>query len=150
MKKCLISFDLFRSSFGGLIHERLPVCISLNTNDVQKICSNVSITLKPDSALSTEFAISLSIADNDPGYHQTTLKNPLNVSSFHNDVLMWKHKFSIVLDVDKLVDSDNENVRDLNGNECRNDGLKPKSIEKCASRMARWSSTTADGGRQAH
>ena len=36
----------------------------------------------------------------------------------------------IVLDIYKLADSDNENVRDLNANEHRKDGLKSKSIEK--------------------
>ena len=41
----------------------------------------------------------------------------------------WK-KFSTVLDVFKLADSDDENVRDLNANEHRKDGLKSKSIEK--------------------
>ena len=43
---------------------------------------------------------------------------------------MWKRKkFRIVLDIYKLTDSDNENVRDHNAKEYRNDGLKSKSIE---------------------
>ena len=43
---------------------------------------------------------------------------------------MWKRKkFHIVLEVYKLVDSDNERVSDINGNEYRKDGLKSKSIE---------------------
>ena len=38
-KPCLISFDIFCPSFGaGLIHERLSVRLSLDTNDMQKIC----------------------------------------------------------------------------------------------------------------
>ena len=44
---------------------------------------------------------------------------------------MWKwKKFYAVLDVFKLTDSDNEKVRDINMNECLNDGLKSTSIEK--------------------
>ena len=43
---------------------------------------------------------------------------------------MWKRKkFRIVLGVDKLVDSDNENVRDLIATECQKDGLKSKYAE---------------------
>ena len=38
-------------------------------------------------------------------------------------------KFSILLDVDKHADSDNENACDLNANECRDDGLKSKYTE---------------------
>ena len=40
-----------------------------------------------------------------------------------------RKKFHIVLDAYKLADSDNDNVRDFNANECRKDGLKSKSIE---------------------
>ena len=40
-----------------------------------------------------------------------------------------RKKFHIVLDVYKLADSDIDNVRDLNANECGNDGLKSKHIE---------------------
>ena len=38
-------------------------------------------------------------------------------------------RFYIVLDVYKLADSDNENISDLNANECRDDGLKSKYTE---------------------
>ena len=42
-------------------------------------------------------------------------KNPINVAFFHNDDFVYKRKkFSIVLEVYKLADSDTENVRDLN------------------------------------
>ena len=41
-----------------------------------------------------------------------------------------RKKFSIVLDVYKLVDSDNEKVGDLNTPECLKDGLESNSIEK--------------------
>ena len=41
-----------------------------------------------------------------------------------------RKKISINLDVHMLADSDNDNVRDLNANEHRKDGLKSKSIEK--------------------
>ena len=63
----LISFDIFRPSFGNeLIHDRLSVRLSLNTSDTQKICSNICFVLKPDSALAIkESAISLSTPDND-------------------------------------------------------------------------------------
>ena len=73
-------------------------------------------TLKPDSAPShKEFAISLSIADNDPGYHPTSLKNPVNVFFIHDDITCKRKKFSIIPDVFKLADSDIERVSDLNG-----------------------------------
>ena len=63
-KPSMISFNIFRQSFGDrLIHERL----SLPTKDIPKICSNMCVTLKPDSAPHQESAISLSTADNDPG-----------------------------------------------------------------------------------
>ena len=43
--------------------------LSLYTNDMQEICSNTCFTLNPDSALPVkESAISLSTADNNPGY----------------------------------------------------------------------------------
>ena len=46
---------------------RLP----LNTNDMQEICSNTYFMLNPDSALPIkESAISLSTAENDPGYNR--------------------------------------------------------------------------------
>ena len=45
-KPCLISFDLFRPSIGdGIIHERLSVRLSLDTNDMPRICSNMCIML---------------------------------------------------------------------------------------------------------
>ena len=40
-----------------------------------------------------------------------------------------RKKISINLDVHMLADSDNDNVRDLNANEHRKDGLTSKSIE---------------------
>ena len=89
----------------------------------------------------TESVISLSASYNDPGNYQTTLKNPINVA-FHHDDFMYKHKFHLVLDVFKLRDSDDENVCDLNANECRKDGLKSKSTRMSASERARGSSAT--------
>ena len=88
-KPCLISFDLIPQSFGdGLIHERLSVFLSLNANDMLEICSNMCFMLKPDSALPIkESAVSLSTADNDPGYHPTNIKNPVNVSFIHDDFI---------------------------------------------------------------
>ena len=83
MKSCLISFYLFRQSFGaGLIHQRLSVRLSLNTNDIQKICSNMCFMIKTDRVLVIkESAISLSTADNDPGSPPLPQKN-INVSFF--------------------------------------------------------------------
>ena len=40
-----------------------------------------------------------------------------------------RKKFSTPLDVYKLADSDIDNVRDLNANECGKDGVKSKHIE---------------------
>ena len=142
-KPCLISFDFCPSSFGdGLIHERLSVRLSLNTDDMQRICSNICFTLKADSALPiTESAISLTTAYNDSGNHPTNLKNHINVS-FPDDITCNPMKFHIVLDVFKLADSDNENVRALNANESRKDGLKSKTSRRCAFRRASGSSAT--------
>ena len=42
---------------------------------------------------------------------------------------MCTRNFFIVLEVYKLVDSDNENVRDLNAKEQRKDGLKSEFID---------------------
>ena len=51
-KPRLNSFDLFCPCFGdGPIHERLSVCLSLNTNDMEKIGSNTCFTLKIDNTL---------------------------------------------------------------------------------------------------
>ena len=114
----LISFDLFHPSFGNvLIHERLSVRLSLHTNDMQKICSNMCFTHKPTAPFPKELTRRLSTADNDPGYHPTNLKNPINLSFLHDDIMSKRKMFSVVLEVYKLSDSDNENVRDLNANE---------------------------------
>ena len=87
--------------------------------------------LKPDSALPIkESAINLSSADNDPGSHPTNTKTPITASFFLNDDFMRnRKKFSIVLKVYKLSDSDIDEVRDLNANECGKDGLKTKYAE---------------------
>ena len=129
----MISFDLFRPSFGaGLIHERLSVPLSLYTNDMQKICSNMRFTLKSDTTPpNKESVIRLSTASyNAQGSHPTTLTNSINVFLHHDDIMYTSKRFYIVLDVYKLADSDNENVCDLNANECRDDGLKSKYTEK--------------------
>ena len=69
--------------------------------------------------------------------------NTINVPFFINDDIgCTRKKFSTPLEVNKLVDSDNENVRDLKANECLKDGLKSKHTEDVASRRARGSSTT--------
>ena len=49
-----------------------------------------------------------------------------------------REKFSIVLEVDKLADSDNEKVRDLNANECGKDCLKSKYAEKVRVQKGEW------------
>ena len=53
-----------------------------------------------------------------------------------------RKKSSIALDIYKLADSDSNNVRHLNANECGKDGVKSKSIEKAASGMASGCSVT--------
>ena len=78
-----------------------------------------------------------------PGYHRTNFKNPVNVSFFPHDDIVWKRKkFRIVLGVDKLADSDNENVRDLIATECQKDGLKSKYAEKVRVPKASGNSAT--------
>ena len=106
---------------------------------MQEICSNTYFMLNPDSALPIkESAISLSTADNDTDYNPTNIKTPINVA-FHHDDFMYKHKkFHLVLDVFKLGDSDDENVCDLNANECRKDGLKSKYIENVRVQKGEW------------
>ena len=60
-------------------------------------------TLKPDSVLPIkESAISLSATYNDPAYHPTTLKNPINVFFPHDDFTLKPKKFSIALSFFKL------------------------------------------------
>ena len=73
----------------------------------------------------------------------TIHKNPINVSVFPHNDFTFKHKrFSIFLDVSKLGDSDDENVRDLNAKEFRKDGLESKSIEKTCVPRSRGSTAT--------
>ena len=49
--------------------------LSLNANEMRKICSNICITLNPDNTLPIkESAIILSTADNNPGYPRRTSK----------------------------------------------------------------------------
>ena len=55
---------------------------------------------------------------------------------------MQAEEAQIVLDVCKLADSNNENVRDLNATEFLKDGLKSKFIEKVRVQKASGSSTT--------
>ena len=82
-----------------------------------------------DSALPIkESAISLSDSDNDPATTRRTSRAPSMSSSprrHHVDA----EEVQIVLDVDKLADSDNENGSDFNANECLKDGHKSKHIE---------------------
>ena len=77
-----------------------------------------------------------------PRLPPTNLKLPINVFFPHDDFTCKRKKFHIFLDVFKLADSDNENVRDLYANECLNDGLKSKSIEKVNVQKAMGSSAT--------
>ena len=72
----------------------------------------------------------LATSDNDPGDHLTTSRTPQTSLFPHDDVLCTRNKFYAAPDVDKHADSDNETVRDLNATECRDDGLKPRSIGK--------------------
>ena len=77
-----------------------------------------------------ESAISLSTTDNDPGSHPTNTKTPITAFFFlHDDFMRKRKKFSVVLKVYKLSDSDIDEVRDFNANECGKDGLKTKYPE---------------------
>ena len=87
--------------------------------------------LKLDSALPIkESATKLSTADNNVDYNPTNLNDTINASFFLHDAFTCKRKFSIVLEVYKLSDSDIDEVRDLNANECGKDCLKSKYAEK--------------------
>ena len=125
------------------IHDRLSVCLSLNTNDT-RICSNMCFTLKTPIALPIkESSISLSTSLNDTYYNQMNLKTTSPPpSSTHDDIMCNRKKFSIDLDVFKLADSDTENVGDLDANACGNDGLKSKTSRRFTSRRASGSSAT--------
>ena len=83
-----------------------------------------------DSALPIkESAISLSDSDNDPATTRRTSRAPSMSSSprrHHVDA----EEFQIVLEVNKLADSDNEDGSDFNANECLKDCHKSKDIEK--------------------
>ena len=126
-KPCLISFDIFRPPFcDGLIKDLLSIRLSLSTKDAQKICSNTFFTFKPYNPSNQGVGQQPLHLQQRPRLPPTTLKNTVNVSFFPRDDFTCKRKFSIVPDVFKLTDSDNENVRDLNANECLKDGLKSK------------------------
>ena len=72
-------------------------------------------TLKPDSAIPSRSLPSASPLLTTTMLPPTTLKNPTNDSFFLKDDIISKRKKShIVLEVDKLADSDTEKVRDLN------------------------------------
>ena len=109
----------------------LRLSVALHEGHTEDLLEHV-LHAQADSALPiTESAISLTTAHNDSGNHPTNLNNHINLSSFlHDDFTGKLKKFSIVLEVIKLADSDIKNVRDLYANEHRKDGLESKSIEK--------------------
>ena len=126
----------------ALINELLSVRPSLSTKDMLRICSNMCLMLKPTVLPIMESATRLSITNNDPGYHPTNFMNHMNVAFLHDDFMCKRKKFSTVLDVNKLADSDNERVFDLNANECRKDGSRRSSSRRCVSRRAMGYSAT--------
>ena len=71
--------------------------------------------LKPDTSFPSRIQPSSSPSPTTTRATPDELHQPINVSSFPHDDLMWKRKkFNIVLDVYKPVDSDNARVRDIN------------------------------------
>ena len=109
---------------------------------MQEICSDMCFELKPDSArLIQESSIGFT-ADNDTGYNPTNLNDTINVSFFLNDDFTCKRKFSIVLEVYKLADSDIEEVRDLNAKSTGRTASSRSTSRMCASRRASGSSST--------
>ena len=61
----------------------------------------------------------------------------------YDDIMCNRKKFSIVLNVYKLADSDNAKFRDLSAKECLKDGLKSKSVENMRVPKARGCSATS-------
>ena len=99
MKPCLIFFDIFRSSFGsGLIHERLSVRLSLHTNNMPKIWSNMCFMLKPDSAPPQAVRHQPLHRQQRPRYHPKNHKSPVNLFFPHDDLMRKPMKFHSVLD----------------------------------------------------
>ena len=142
-KPCLISFDLFRPSIGdGIIHERLSVRLSLCTNNMQKICSDMCIMLKPTAPFPSMSPPSASPLPTTTPVTTDEPQEPINISFFLNDDFVCTRKFSIALGVYKLSNSDNENVRDVNANDQLKDGLKSTSIENVDVRRATGCSAT--------
>ena len=126
---CLISFDIFCPSFGDvLIHERLSVGLIFYMKDMQKICSNMCFMLKTDRVLPSKGPPSASPPQTTARLPPTNLKNPIHVFFLRDDIMCKRKKFPFVLEVYKLVDSDNEKVR-AQCEECPNDGLKSNNNE---------------------
>ena len=150
-KPCLISFNIFRPSFGDvLIHERLSVGLFFYTKDMQKICSNMCFMLKPDKAFPPRVGHQLLRRRQRPGYPDN-LKNFINVSFFlHDDVMCTRKKFPIVLEVDKLADWDIEKVRDLNANSAGRAASNRRQREGARPEGRAEAPPPADGGLQAH
>ena len=126
----LVYFDLFLPSFGVvLIHERLSVRLSLYMNDMQKICSNIAPCSRPTAPFRSRSRPSASLTQTTtplpPDEHQEPRQCLLPPRRHHVDA----EEVQIVLDVDKLADSDNEDGSDFNANECLKDGHKSKHIE---------------------
>ena len=132
-KPCLVSFNLFRQSIGaGIIHERLSVGLSVaqherHAGDLLEHVHHAQARQRPSHHRVRHQPLRLLQR---PRSHPTNFKNTVNDSFFpHDDFTCKRKKFHIVPEVYKLADSDNDNVRDLNANECGKDGLKSKSIE---------------------
>ena len=127
----LVYFDLFLPSFGDwLIHERLSVRLSLYMNDMQKICPDIAPCSRSTAPFRSRSRPSASLTPTTTPLPPTNVKNHTNISIPHDDFIRkWKN-FRIVLEVNKLADSDNEDGSDFNANECLKDCHKSKDIEK--------------------
>ena len=96
-KMCLISFVLFRLSFGaGLIHERLSVRLSLFTNNMPKICLNISFTLKPTASFLSRSHPSASPPPTTPATSDHT-QEPHRRLFLHDDLMGKREGFHIEL-----------------------------------------------------
>ena len=124
-RPCQVSFNVFAPSFGaGLIHDR----ISLDMKDMQQSFSTCASRSNQTAPFRSRTPSSTSPHQQRPRVPPTTLTNPIHVFFLRDDIVCTRKKFSIVIEVYKLADSDNEKVR-AQCEECPNDGLKSNNNE---------------------
>ncbi len=124
-RPCQVSFNVFAPSFGaGLIHDR----ISLDMKDMQQSFSTCASRSNQTAHFNHGLRHQHHHRRQRPRVPPTTLTNPIHVFFLRDDIMCTRKKFPIVLEVYKLVDSDNEKVR-AQCEECPNDGLKSNNNE---------------------